>query len=50
MNYPELYLEAIQSGKEIVGNKVRAVYERECAWIGIHLTGLNLMKSAENAT
>lgn len=33
MNYPELYLEAIQSGKEIVGNKVRAVYERECAWI-----------------
>lgn len=33
MNWPRLYLEAIQSGSEVVGSKVRAVYEREVAWM-----------------
>ena len=32
-NYPKEYLEAIQSGAEIVSNKVRAVYEREVGWM-----------------
>jgi phage terminase large subunit-like protein len=32
-NYPKEYLKAIQSGKEIVSNKVRAVYEREVGWM-----------------
>lgn len=32
-NYPKLYLEAIRSGQEVVSNKVRAVYERECGWM-----------------
>ena len=32
-NYPKEYLKAIQSGKEVVSNKVRAVYEREVAWM-----------------
>ena len=32
-NYPKEYLKAIQKGKEIVSNKVRAVYEREVAWM-----------------
>lgn len=33
MNYPKLYLNAIKSGDEIVSRKIRAVYERECAWM-----------------
>lgn len=33
MNWPRLYLEAIRSGEEVVSSKVRAVYERECAWM-----------------
>ena len=33
INYPKEYLAAIQSGKEVVSNKVRAVYERECGWM-----------------
>ena len=33
MNWPRLYLEAIQSGDEVVSTKVRAVYEREVAWM-----------------
>lgn len=33
MNYPKLYLNAIHSGDEVVSNKVRAVYEREVAWM-----------------
>ena len=32
-NWPKEYLKAIQNGKEIVSNKVRAVYEREVAWM-----------------
>lgn len=32
-NYPKEYLKAIQSGDEVVSNKVRAVYERECGWM-----------------
>lgn len=32
-NWPKEYLRAIQSGEEVVSNKVRAVYERECGWM-----------------
>lgn len=32
-NFPREYLEAIHSGKEVVSNKVRAVYEREVGWM-----------------
>ena len=33
MNWPRLYLESIKSGDEVVSAKVRAVYEREVAWM-----------------
>lgn len=33
MNWPREYLKAIQSGDEVVSYKVRAVYEREVAWM-----------------
>ena len=33
MNYAKAYLEAIRNGGEVVSAKVRAVYERECAWM-----------------
>ena len=33
MNWPRRYLEAIRSGEETVSAKVRAVYEREVAWM-----------------
>ena len=33
MNWPKRYLEAMQSGTEIVGCKVRTVYEREVKWM-----------------
>ena len=33
INYPKEYLKAIQSGEEVVSNKVRTVYERECGWM-----------------
>lgn len=33
INYPKEYLKAIQSGEEVVSDKVRAVYERECGWM-----------------
>lgn len=33
MNYVKEYLRAIQDGREVVSAKVRAVYERECAWM-----------------
>ncbi len=33
INFPREYLEAIHSGKEVVSNKVRAVYEREVGWM-----------------
>ncbi|HOQ63325.1 MAG TPA: terminase large subunit, partial [Clostridia bacterium] len=33
MNYVKAYLKAIQDGDEVVSRKVRAVYERECAWM-----------------
>lgn len=33
MNWPRLYLETIQRGEEVAGSKVRAVYEREVAWM-----------------
>ena len=32
-NYPKEYLATILSGAEVVSNKVRAVYERECGWM-----------------
>ena len=33
MNWPKEYLRAIHSGEIQVSRKVRAVYERECAWM-----------------
>lgn len=33
MNWPLEYLNAIKRGDEVVGNKVRAVYERETSWM-----------------
>jgi phage terminase large subunit-like protein len=33
LNWVKKYLEAIQAGEEVVGAKVRAVYEREVEWI-----------------
>ncbi len=33
MNWPKEYLQAIQSGDEIVSRKVKAVYEREVKWM-----------------
>lgn len=33
MNWPKEYLSMIQSGDEVVSDKVRAVYERECSWM-----------------
>jgi len=33
VNYVKAYLKAIQDGDEVVSRKVRAVYERECAWM-----------------
>lgn len=33
VNWPAVYLTAIRTGKEIVSEPVRAVYERECAWM-----------------
>ena len=33
MNWPKEYLARIRAGKEVVSAKVRAVYERECAWM-----------------
>lgn len=33
INYPEFYLKSIESGAEVVSNKVRAVYEREVEWM-----------------
>lgn len=32
-NWPKEYLRAIQEGREVVSDKVRKVYERECAWM-----------------
>lgn len=33
MNWPREYLAAIRDGREVVSRKVRAVYEREIAWM-----------------
>ena len=33
MNWPEEYLGAIESGEEVVSQKVRKVYEREVQWM-----------------
>lgn len=33
MNWPKEYLGMIESGDEVVSNKVRKVYERECRWM-----------------
>ena len=33
MNYVKAYLKAIESGKEVVSQKVHAVYKREVAWM-----------------
>ena len=33
MNYVKEYLQAIHSGTEVVGIKIKTLYERECAWV-----------------
>ena len=33
MNWVREYLKAIKSGDEVVGRKIRTVYEREYSWI-----------------
>lgn len=33
MNWPKLYLEKIKNGEIVTSRKIRAVYERECAWM-----------------
>lgn len=33
MNWPQEYLRAIHEGTEVVSQKVKAVYERECGWM-----------------
>ena len=33
MNYPKLYLQAMRDGKVKACEKIRTVYERECAWM-----------------
>ena len=33
MNYVKAYLNAIHNGDEVVGAKIKALYERECAWM-----------------
>ena len=33
VNWPKEYLAMIQSGDEVVSQKVRSVYERECSWM-----------------
>lgn len=33
MNWPKEYLGMIRDGKEVVSDKVKAVYERECSWM-----------------
>ena len=46
MNWPRLYLEAIQSGDEVVSAKVRAVYEREVAWMDAPPAGFHFDEEA----
>lgn len=46
MNWPRLYLEAIQRGDEVVGSKVRAVYEREVAWMDAPPDGFTFSEEA----
>ena len=33
MNYVKEYLKAIHDGTEVVGVKIKTLYERECAWM-----------------
>ena len=33
MNWPQEYLSMIKRGAEVVSDKVKAVYERECSWM-----------------
>ena len=46
MNWPRLYLEAIKSGDEVVSAKVRAVYEREVAWMDAPPAGFHFDEEA----
>lgn len=46
MNWPRLYLEAIQRGDEVVSAKVRSVYERECAWMDAPPAGFHFDEEA----
>jgi phage terminase large subunit-like protein len=46
MNWPRLYLNAIQRGDEVVSAKVRAVYEREVAWMDAPPAGFHFDEEA----
>lgn len=46
MNWPRLYLEAIQRGDEVVSAKVRSVYEREAAWMDAPPAGFRFDEEA----
>ena len=45
MNYCKEYLDAIRRGDEVVSVKVRAVYERECAWMDNPPEGFRFVES-----
>ncbi len=46
MNWPRLYLEAVRRGDEVVSAKVRAVYEREVAWMDAPPAGFHFDEEA----
>jgi phage terminase large subunit-like protein len=46
VNWPRLYLNAIQRGDEVVSAKVRAVYEREVAWMDAPPAGFHFDEEA----
>lgn len=46
MNWPRLYLNAIQRGDEVVSAKVRSVYEREVAWLAAPPAGFHFDEEA----
>lgn len=46
MNWPRLYLEAVQRGDEVVSAKVRSVCEREVAWMDAPPAGFHFDEEA----
>jgi phage terminase large subunit-like protein len=46
VNWPRLYLEAVRRGDEVVSAKVRAVYEREVAWMDAPPAGFRFDEEA----